>query len=451
MRVTKWLLAVALALPLPTSLPTVQLPALTPTPAVSVPPVPSPPALPAPVPSVALPAPVPSASLPAPVPSAAVPSAAVPSAPAPAGATPAVPTSLPSGVPAVVPQQPGATPPGQARSGRPGGAAPSQPGPAESPAAAVSGRLWPDPGSIVAVAADTPLGPVPPIVGIVLLAISIGLFIHRRLDEEERRRALEFAKTEFLKVASHELRTPLTVIRGYVAMATEGALGPLPAKLEPVLPALESKLSELDHLVDQLLEAARLDERALRLRPAAADLGALAAATVSAAEPAAGSRHRLVLERPSEPVPVRVDPTRFGLVLKNLVDNAIKFSPAGGEVRVSVARRGRRAEVSVEDHGIGIAREHLAGIFQRFGRIVTPANSAIPGSGLGLFLARELIRMHRGEIRVSSEVARGSVFVVSLPLAEPFWRGLRRRRARPGSTAQTRAPVPRTTLDPSSE
>ena len=141
-----------------------------------------------------------------------------------------------------------------------------------------------------------------------------------------------------------------------------------------------------------------------------------------------------------------MDPERLGLVLKNLLDNAVKFSPAGGEVKVSVARRGRRAEVSVEDHGLGIARENLPGIFQRFGRIVTPENSAIPGSGLGLFLARELIRMHRGDIRVSSEVGRGSVFAVSLPLAEPIWNRLRR-----GAAAQTRAPVPRTTLDPSSE
>jgi signal transduction histidine kinase len=106
------------------------------------------------------------------------------------------------------------------------------------------------------------------------------------------------------------------------------------------------------------------------------------------------------------------------MVVANLVHNALKYSPAGGEVRVSASRAADgRAEVAVADEGVGIAAEDLDRLFTRFGRIVTPETAGIPGTGLGLYLARDLARRHGGDVGVTSEPGRGSTFTLALPAA----------------------------------
>jgi signal transduction histidine kinase len=134
---------------------------------------------------------------------------------------------------------------------------------------------------------------------------------------------------------------------------------------------------------------------------------------------------------------VRGDAARLGDVLMSLVDNAIKYSPAGGEVVVRVERRWGQARLSVSDSGVGIGAADVPFLFTRFGRIVTPENSHIFGSGLGLYLVRELVRLHGGQVRARSKVGRGSTFSVELPLRVPLWRRLLpvRRPVRPASEA----------------
>jgi signal transduction histidine kinase len=240
-------------------------------------------------------------------------------------------------------------------------------------------------------------------------------------------------------VASHELRTPLTVISGYVSMAEDGSLGELPPQLREVLPALHGEVLQLERLVEQMLVAARLDEELLRLDRRRLDLRQVARACLEnyRSNPGAPSRHRLVLEMDQRPVPVQADAARLGDVLGNLVDNAIRYSPDGGEVAVRVGVRGRRAQLSVTDSGLGIEKADLGTIFSRFGRIVNAQNSHLIGAGLGLYLAREIARLHGGDIRVESKPGQGSTFTVSLPLAAPAWQRLRpavarlARRARP--------------------
>jgi len=147
--------------------------------------------------------------------------------------------------------------------------------------------------------------------------------------------------------------------------------------------------------------------------------------------------HRVVLETDSVPIPVRGDRARLCDVLASLIDNAVKYSPAGGEVLVRVERRWGQARLSVQDSGVGIGAHDVPFLFTRFGRIVTPENSHIFGSGLGLYLVRELVRLHGGQVRVTSKVGRGSTFSVELPLRVPLWRRLLpvRRPARPASQA----------------
>ena len=120
---------------------------------------------------------------------------------------------------------------------------------------------------------------------------------------------------------------------------------------------------------------------------------------------------------PPAPLYVDADADRLTTILTNLIDNAIKYSPEGGAVVCEVHADGDRVYFNVTDHGLGIAREHISRLFERFGRIVTPDNSHIAGTGLGLYLCRELARMHDGEIAVKSEIRKGSTFTLRLPLA----------------------------------
>jgi two-component system sensor histidine kinase SenX3 len=115
---------------------------------------------------------------------------------------------------------------------------------------------------------------------------------------------------------------------------------------------------------------------------------------------------------------VRADATRLATAIKNLIDNAIKYSPGGADVECRVWAAGGRATVTVRDHGLGIAAEDMDVLFTRFGRIVTAENSHILGTGLGLHLARELMRMQGGDITAISTPGEGSTFTLWLPLAE---------------------------------
>jgi signal transduction histidine kinase len=238
-------------------------------------------------------------------------------------------------------------------------------------------------------------------------------------DHADRVAALERAKSDFLNLASHELRGPLTVVRGYVSMLSDGTLGELSGRAREVAPVVLERLDAMNRIIDQIIDTARLaDFETASLRMHAFDLRDAVAAAVGEAATSRGARHTLAVEVPDAPVMVNGDRRRLSIALANLVDNALKFSPSGGEVRVvcSVDASRGEARVSVRDHGLGIAAEDMERIFTRFGRIVTPENSAISGAGLGLYLARETLRRHGGDITVESLPGSGSTFRATLPL-----------------------------------
>jgi signal transduction histidine kinase len=245
--------------------------------------------------------------------------------------------------------------------------------------------------------------------------------LERAHTDELRRRAdhiaeLEEMKREFLLLASHELRSPLAVARGYAAMLRDGSLGPPPDSFSRALSVLEAKLGEIGALVDDMLETARLETGNLDLARKEVDLRDVLQTAVEQVRPVVGEKHHLEIELPGRPVLVRGDGERLRRIAVNLLDNAVKYSPRGGEVCCAVDVRGRSAAIRVRDHGIGIADDAQARMFQRFGRIVTAETSSIPGTGLGLYLCRELARAHGGDITVESREGEGSTFTVTLPL-----------------------------------
>ncbi|HVD01706.1 MAG TPA: HAMP domain-containing sensor histidine kinase [Candidatus Dormibacteraeota bacterium] len=234
----------------------------------------------------------------------------------------------------------------------------------------------------------------------------------------ERIAALERTKTEFLNLASHELRGPITVIRGYLSMLDRGSLGEIPEQARKALPVLTAKADEMNGLVEQMIEAARLEDGRLELSTRRADLREVVRLAIEMAQPLTDSTHALVFDSPDIEVPVMIDVERISTVVGNLLSNAIKYSPAGGSVTCSVALEDHVGKVVVTDQGVGIPADRIDCLFTRFGRIVTPETSHIPGTGLGLYLSRELARLHGGDLTATSIQGQGSTFTLAVPLME---------------------------------
>ena len=239
------------------------------------------------------------------------------------------------------------------------------------------------------------------------------LSVERQLERVE---ALEGAKSEFLRLASHELRGPIGVVRGYISMLDDGTLGDLPQSARRVLPILTSRLKSIGLMVDLMLETARLDDERLQLHKERTDLGRLVGECVEDMRPLAGPEHPLELSTPPEPLLASADRTRIATIVNNLIDNAIKYSPDGGPVRCQVACNGDKAVIAVTDKGIGIAHDQVGKLFGRYSRVADDSAATIPGTGLGLYVSRELARLHGGDLRVQSQPGVGSTFKLELPV-----------------------------------
>jgi len=228
----------------------------------------------------------------------------------------------------------------------------------------------------------------------------------------DRMAELERTKADFLNLASHELRGPMTVIRGYNSMLADGTLSP--GQFASVARLLDLKLAQMDRLIEQMLETARLERDDLELEQEEFDLRFVVQEQIDILRPLTRD-HRLVLDAGDRAPLVRGDRTRISTVVANFLDNAIKYSPDGGEIRCSACLRDSRAIVSVRDEGLGIAPEHMPRLFSRFGRLPTEENMNIPGTGLGLFLCKEIANRHGGDITVRSKPGVGSEFTLTLP------------------------------------
>ena len=225
--------------------------------------------------------------------------------------------------------------------------------------------------------------------------------------------ALERAKTDFLNIASHELRGPMTVIKGYLTMLEAGALGDLSPKARSVLPLLISKSDEVTWMIEQMIEAARLEEGRLALKRHRADIVELTDSAIEGIKMLL-TGHDLRVDAPPDPIEADVDPDRFQIVVRNLLSNAAKYSAAGTDINVEVRRDGEKALVSVSDQGVGISEQDQAQLFTRFGRIESSAH--VQGTGLGLWLSKEIARMHDGDLTVQSGNGAGTTFTFSVPL-----------------------------------
>lgn len=246
---------------------------------------------------------------------------------------------------------------------------------------------------------------------------------NQQLRDTNRRLAdLERNKSEFLRVASHELRGPLALIHGYLSMVLEGDFGPLQGDLAHPLTIAFERCQTMSRLIDRMLDTARVGAGVLTLERRPVDLSCVVRAATSSLEATEAERQRLRLSLEEEPVVVHADEEQLLKAVRALVDNALKFSGDDTTVLCLVTRdtAAHRGLVVVNDRGRGIDDESRSVLFERFGRVVDRETSSVLGTGLGLFLAREIARMHGGDVQLArTKAGFGSTFILDLPLAQP--------------------------------
>ncbi len=240
------------------------------------------------------------------------------------------------------------------------------------------------------------------------------------IKEAERR------KDEWLAAASHELRTPITSLLGFAQLLERQlhrATGPLrPEELFEAAAVIQRQARRLRELVNDLLDVSRIQAGRLELQPRRTDLVALLRGVVDRLRevtPQAGER--LHLAAPDTPVVGMWDPERLDQVFTNLIANALKYDPSGQPVRVTVRADERQATVQVTDSGIGIPAADLPTLFQPFARARNAVAHGMGGIGLGLYIARDIVARHGGDIRLESEEGQGTTVTVTLPL-DGGWR-----------------------------
>lgn len=225
-------------------------------------------------------------------------------------------------------------------------------------------------------------------------------------------------KSEFVSLASHQLRTPLTSISWALDNVRSGHAGVLTKEQKEFLDDASHSASNLMALVRDLLNLSRIEARRLTVSPAPTDLVRLANEVISEAGPEL-SKKSLTLQRsyPKEPLVIPLDPVLIRQVIMNFLSNAIKYTPEGGTLRVSISRTELDALLTVLDTGVGIPQDEQGNVFHRFFRASNAHEMTTEGTGLGLYLAKELVELSGGAIGFESVYKKGSVFWFSLPLS----------------------------------
>jgi signal transduction histidine kinase len=231
----------------------------------------------------------------------------------------------------------------------------------------------------------------------------------------EELRDLDRLKDEFVQNVSHELRTPLTFVKGYVEYLLEGYAGDLSQGQRQALEIVLDRSNAIIRLVNDIVSLKQAELHELDLQPLALELIAIACVEGSrVAAEQAGIRMQLAIA-PDLPK-VHGDSKRLGQVFDNLLGNAIKFSPDGGEISVRLSHLGHQVQVDVRDMGIGMPPDRLDQIWDRFYQLDSASTRRFPGAGLGLAIVKRIIDAHDGRIWVESELNVGSTFSFLLPV-----------------------------------
>jgi signal transduction histidine kinase/HAMP domain-containing protein len=255
------------------------------------------------------------------------------------------------------------------------------------------------------------------------IAADVGRGLHHaRMYEAENRlveelRAVDQVKSDFLATVSHELRTPLTSIAGYIEILRDQDAGPLTPSQARMLETVDRNTARLRHLIEDVLTLSKIESGAFKTMMQPVSLAGVVVADVTALQPTAAAKGlTFTWLDPDHGLVVNGDPGQLDRLVMNLLTNAVKFTPEGGSVGVSVECEGTMAVLRVTDTGIGIPAGEQKELFNRFFRASNAVELSIPGSGLGLAIVRTIVANHHGELEVTSHESKGTTVTVRIPL-----------------------------------
>jgi len=239
--------------------------------------------------------------------------------------------------------------------------------------------------------------------------------LQRRNKELE---AIGRSKDEFVALASHQLRTPATAVKQYLGMVLQGYAGEITdLQLDMLDKAFESNERQIQ-IINQILNAARADTGRLVMNPASVDLRTLVKNVWSDMRPSFEQRgHRTAINLPRLPVLAAADQGYLRMAIENVLNNACVYTPDGGSISLKLQRTGNHCRLTVTDSGVGIKKTDFSKLFAKFSRIHNPLSVQAGGSGIGLYLTSEIVRLHGGKVTVESRLRKGTTFAISLPLA----------------------------------
>jgi PAS domain S-box-containing protein len=232
-------------------------------------------------------------------------------------------------------------------------------------------------------------------------------------------RQAEQLKSTFISVISHELKTPVALIKGYAGTLRRDDADWDPRTVQDGLTVIEEEADRLTALIENLLAASKLQAEGMRLYQITDVNLAIIAARSAERFQTQTSKHTLKVAFPANFPTIQGDETRLRQVVDNLISNAIKYSPAGGSIRISGSFDDDAVQVSVADKGVGLSKADAARVFERFYRVDDALSRKTQGTGLGLYLARAVIQAHGGTLSVQSELGKGSTFTFSIPREQP--------------------------------
>jgi PAS domain S-box-containing protein len=259
---------------------------------------------------------------------------------------------------------------------------------------------------------------IPTIVGAAKLPNSDDTFIAFILDvsENERLKELNNIKDEFIALASHQLRTPASAARQYIGVLLEEYAGPLNPKQREYLTIADNANNRQLAILDDLLKTAQIDAKTLSLELQPHDLVALVRKVLGDYTSTMNDKNqKLVFKTDSQKIIVPLDETQMSTCIANLIENASKYSPDNTQIKIEIKKSTKCAELIVADQGIGIDSKDYDKIFGKFTRLNTISSESIVGSGLGLYLVKRIVDIHKGQIKIKSNVGTGTRFTVRLP------------------------------------